>query len=221
MALKLTNEEKKILAANSFDTASIESGNLDEAGRAILEEMRVVSDYLKEKYEGYNIEVTGCEPKEGTARTYNEWFFKVKEVEREEAFIARAENADGTISISDDFYGELIREDAIKEIKEILKKNGYLATLIDVSFWEYFGKEYGKNLSAADVLMGKIPAENDIKIFMDGSRILGDDYELATEKIENILKKAEIKGDIYVVFLKSADGDVIKDRLYSDSFELE
>ena len=71
------------------------------------------------------------------------------------------------------------------------------------------------------VLKGEIPAGNDIKIFVDGSGIDESAYDKTISEIEKSLKKAGVKGEIYVVLLKSADGDVIRDRLYSDSFALE
>ncbi|SFC22016.1 hypothetical protein [Butyrivibrio sp. YAB3001] len=214
--MELTSEEKKILSGISFDAEGIESGELNEADEKLLMEMRATLAYLKEKYPEYNFEITGCEPKSGTARDYDEWYYKALEIVRESAFIAMAVEKDGQIEIRDDFYGEIIREEVTDKIRSILGPS-IPVVKIDVSFWEYLGKEYSGELNADKVLKGKISAGNDIKIFLDGSGILGTEYENVVKKIEESFKKAGVIGDVYVVILKDKDSDFTKDRLYSES----
>ena len=219
--MELTAEEKKVLSGITFHSEEVENGQLCDEDKAILEEMRTVKKYLEDKYSKYQFEITGCEPKEGTARDYDEWYYKALEIERDSAFIAMARDVDGKLEIQDDFYGELIRGDARAEVKKLLKADGFAVVNVDVSFWEYFGNECGEDLDALKVLKGKVQAGNDIKIFLDGERLSKDAYDGEIERLEKCLKKADIKGDIYVVILKDANGDFVRDRLYSDSFELE
>ncbi len=219
--MELSAEEKKVLSGVTFHSEEIENGELCDEDKVILENMRAVKKYLEEKYSKYQFEITGCEPKEGTARDYDEWYYKVEGIDRDSAFIAMARDVDGKLEITDDFYGELIRKDAQGEISKLLKANGFSVVQVNVSFWEYFGDEDGQALDASKVLTGVIHAGNDIKIFLDGSGLSKDAFDGEVTKLENCLKKYDIKGDIYVVFLKDANGDIVRDRLYSDSFELE
>ncbi len=218
--MELTEAEVKVLTGISFNAEEIKNGDLNDDELAMLSEMRAVADYLKEKYPSNEFEITGCEPKSGTVKPYNEWYYRAKEIDRESAFIARAEDKDGKLLITDDFYSELIRKPVQDELVRILSENRLPVVFVNADFWEYFGKEYGADIAAADVLKGKVPAGNDIKIFLDGSKLPTVPYESTVSKIEGILKKEEITGDVYIVVLKSADGDLAKDRLYSDSIML-
>jgi hypothetical protein len=220
-AMELTGEEKKVLSAISFNSEGIQNGDLEDGDKAMLGQLRAVGEYLKEKYPEHKFEITGCEPKEGTARAYNEWYYKAEDIDRDAAFIARAEEKDGSLEIKDDFYGELISKDAEAEVKKHITGCGFTVAQISIHFCEYLGKEYTGKITATEALKGKIPAGNDIKIFLDGSKISESAYDDTISAIEKCLKKAEIKGEIYIVLLKSADGDVIRDRLYSDSFALD
>ena len=219
--MELSAEEKKVLSGVTFHSEEIENGELCDEDKVILENMRAVKKYLEEKYSKYQFEITGCEPKEGTARDYDEWYYKALEIDRDSAFIARASEVDGKLVIQDDFYGELIRKDAQEEIRKLLTADGFIVATVNVNFWEYFGDDCGQDIDASKVLTGKIPAGNDIKIFLDGSKVAGEDFDGEVTKLEKCFKKHDIKGDIYVVFLKDANGDIVRDRLYSDSFELE
>lgn len=218
--MELTEAEVKVLSGISFNAEEIKNGDLSDEDLAMLMEMRAVADYLKEKYPENEFEITGCEPKSGTVKPYNEWYYRAKEIDRESAFIARAEDKDGKLLITDDFYSELIRKPVQDELVRILTENRLPVVFVNADFWEYFGKEYGKDITAIEVLKGKIPAGNDIKIFLDGSKLPTVPYESTISKIEGILKKEEITGDVYIVILKSADSDLAKDRLYSDSIML-
>ena len=217
---ELTNEEKKVLSGITFHTEEIEKGELCEADLALLQEMRDVADYLHEKYPSYSFEITGCEPKSGTIRDYDEWYYKAEGIDRESAFIATAHEVDDRLEIKDDFYGEIIREKMITEIEKILKASKIPVIKTDISFWEYFGKEYGEGISEKDVLTGKIPAGNDIKIFVDGSGLINKDYKAVASDVEKCLKKEKICGEVYIVIIKNAQGDFLKDRLFSDSVVL-
>ncbi len=218
--MEITEAEKSVLSGISFNAEEIAKGELSDADMAMLMEMRAVADYLKEKYQAYEFEVTGCEPKSGTIKTYNEWYYRANEVDRESAFIARAEDKDGKLLITDDFYSEIIRKPVQDELLRILTENRLPVVHINADFWEYFGKEYGEDIQADKVLKGIIPAGNDIKIFLDVTKLPTVPYESTVSKIEGILKKEGIVGDIYIVILKSAEGDLAKDRLYSESITI-
>ena len=123
--MELSAEEKKVLSGVTFHSEEIENGELCDEDKAILENMRAVKKYLEEKYSKYQFEITGCEPKEGTARDYDEWYYKALEIDRDSAFIARASEVDGKLVIQDDFYGELIRKDAKEEIRKLLTADGF------------------------------------------------------------------------------------------------
>ena len=218
---ELTNEEKKVLSGVTFHTEEIEKGELCESDLALLEEMRAVSGYLHEKYPSYSFEITGCEPKAGTIRDYNEWYYKAAEVDRESAFIATAKEQGKEIEILDDFYGEVIREKAQKEVDKVLDSGNIPVINVDISFWEYFGKDFGENISVEKVLKGEIPAGNDIKIFIDDSKLTNKNYQSLLKDVEKCLKTKGICGEVYVVVLKNADGDFAKDRLFSGSVVLD
>ncbi len=218
--LELVDSEKNLLSGITFHTEEIESGNLCDSDLALLNEMRALDHYLKEKYPSYNFEITGCEPKEGTIRTYNEWYYKETELERESAFIAMVETTDSEIKIKDDFYGEIIKDDVQEHITNILKSNFIPVIEITASFWEFLGKEFGEDIDSMDVLSGKIAAGNDFKIFIDGSKIIDKNYKAAASKIASILAAQKICGDAYVVVLKSADADFARGRIYSENVSL-
>ena len=218
--MELTNSEIKLLTAISFNAEEIEKGNLTDKETALLNEMRAVNAQLSAKYPSYKFEITGCEPKEGTARDYNEWFYRIEGTENQSAFIARVEDTAGTLSVTDDFYGEVIRDSIIDALEKIVNGAGFPLVLVNIGFWEFFGKEYGEKLSPTDVLTGKINAGNDIKLFLDGSGLKQSSYEDAVKELEENLKNNQVTGDVYVVILSSADGDMAKDRVYSDSFTL-
>lgn len=218
--MELTEAEIKVLSGISFNAEEIKSGNLSDEESAMLLEMRAVADYLKEKYPTHEFEITGCEPKSGTVKPYNEWYYRAKEIDKESAFLARAEDKNGKLLITDDFYSELIRKPVQDELVRILTENHLPVVFVNADFWEYFGKEYGEGMLATEVLKGNIPAGNDIKIFLDGSKLPTVPYESTISKIEGILKNEKIVGDVYIVVLKSADGDLAKDRIYSDSITL-
>ncbi|WP_029233047.1 hypothetical protein [Butyrivibrio sp. VCB2006] len=218
--MELSSEEKKVLSGITFHSEEVEKGELCDEDKELLSELRAVKAYLTDKYKDYNFEVTGCEPKAGTARDYNEWYYKAEGVDRASAFIAMVWDKDGAFDIRDDFYGETIKEGASDAVKKLLGYGGFPVAEVNVSFWEYFGKELGQDLDPALVLRGDVHAGNDIKIFLDGSRLPSGSYENEIGKLETSLKEAGIKGDVYVVVLKNAEGDPVMDRLYSDSFEL-
>ena len=218
--MELTNEEKKILMGISFNPEGVEDGDLLDNDLVLLDQMRSVASYLKEKYPSYNFEITGCEPKSGTTRDYDEWFFKAKEVDRASAFIASIEGEAGKFQIRDDFFGEIVKASIEKEVSQILSDGGFDVVEVNVSFWEQLGKEYGEGISPDEVLKGEIAAENDIKVFIDGSKLTDSQYEKTVGDMEDCLKKEKVCGEVYVVILSSRDGDFAKDRLYSDSFAL-
>ena len=188
------------------------------------EQMQAVTDYLHQKYPDFKFEITGCEPMEGTARDYDEWFYVTLnndgEAENQSAFIARARIVDGTYEITDDFYGELIRDSVVKKVCKAATEAGFPVVDIKVSFWEHFGSEDGTDISSMDVLTGRINAGNDIKIFLDGSSLTQSSFEETISALERCFKQKGFVGDYYVVILKSSDSDLAKDRLYSDSFTL-
>lgn len=218
--MELTSEEKKILTGLSFDSEEIEKGELSAEELALLNEMRAVMDYLKKKYPSYSFEITGCEPKAGTIRKYNEWYFKASGIERDNAFISAVENSGGKYLIKDDFFGEIIREPIEKEVKKMLMNAGLKIIKVDVSFWEMMGREYGETIPVMKVLNGAIDAGNDVKVFIDGSEIKESDYEKTVSDVEEILTRKNVIGDVYVVILKDANADFAKDRLYSDGFTI-
>lgn len=219
--MELTREEKNVLSGITFHTEEIEKGELCEADMELLKEMRAVAGYFKEKYPSYTFEITGCEPKSGTVRKHNEWYYKVEGIDRASAFIATAEEKDGKYQIKDDFFGEIIKDEMAQEIKKILTKGGFPILQVTVGFWESLGSQHGEDISATDVLKGIIRAGNDIKIFLDGSKLGGKKYEDVTGEIEKALLSEKIKGDVYIVVVKDSAGDISKDRLYSDTLYLE
>lgn len=188
------------------------------------EQMQAVTDYLHQKYPDFKFEITGCEPMEGTARDYDEWFYVTLnddgEAENQSAFIARARTVDDIYEITDDFYGELIRDSVVKNVRKSATDAGFPVIDVKVSFWEHFGSEDGTDISSMDVLTGRINAGNDIKIFLDGSSLTQSSHEEAVSALESCFKQKGFVGDFYVVILKSSDSDPAKDRLYSDSFTL-
>ncbi len=107
--MELTNSEIKILSALSFNAEDIQNGTLTDKEEALLSEMRAVSEQLSVKYPSYSFEITGCEPKEGTARDYNEWFYRPAGSENESAYIARVLETDKGLLITDDFYGIVVK----------------------------------------------------------------------------------------------------------------
>ena len=169
--MELTASEKKVLNGISFNTEEIENGNLRESDVALLNEMRAVEKYLIEKYPSFSFQITGCEPKSGTARNYSEWYFKSSEIERESAFIAMSEEQDNTFIIRDAFFGQLIGEPIKNYLVQLLTNAGLPVIDIEVSFWEYLGKEYGENISTELVVTGEIDAGNDFKIYLDDSKL--------------------------------------------------
>ncbi|SHI58995.1 hypothetical protein [Pseudobutyrivibrio xylanivorans] len=218
--MELTASEKKVLNGISFNTEEIESGNLRESDTALLNEMRAVENYLTEKYPSFSFEITGCEPKSGTTRTYSEWYFKSAEIDRESAFIAMSEESGDYFTIKDAFFGQLIRAPIKNYLEELLNKATLPVINIEVSFWEYLGEEYGEELSPEKVLTGEIDAGNDFKIFLDDSKLTDKDYRAIMEKIKTCLQSNNISGEVYLVILSSADGDPARDRVFSDSILL-
>ena len=218
--MELTASEKKVLNGISFNTDEIESGNLRESDTALLKEMRDVERYLIEKYPSFTFEITGCEPKSGTARNYSEWYFKSPEIERESAFIAMSEEQNDTFIVRDAFFGQLIREPIKNYLIQLLEKANLPVISIEVSFWEYLGEEYGENISPELVLTGEIEAGNDFKIYLDDSKLADKDYQAIMEKIKTCLQANNICGEVYLVILTSKDGDFARDRVFSDSILL-
>ena len=219
--MELTHEEESILSGISFNGEQIKNGELDENDKALLTEMRAVGAYLKEKYPSYVFVITGCELKAGTAKDYNEWYYRAEGIERDSAFIATSREMDGKLEIKDDFYGEVVRKDIQETIEGDLKQIGLSVVQVNIGFWEYLGKEYGEKISAGEVLQGIIPAGNDIKIFLDGSKLSGAPYEEVVVKIKELMIRKKVVGDIYIVVLKDADSDFARDRLYSKSVTLD
>lgn len=219
--IELTNEEKKVLSAISFHSEEIESGKLCDTDIKLLEEMREVKKYLEEKYPTYSFEITGCDPKTGTIRDYNEWYYKALEIERDSAFIATSKETEHKYEIKDDFYGEIIKKDATKQLEEVLSHYDIPLIKIEVSFWEYLGSEYKDGISPKEVLSGEISVGNDIKIFLDDSGLVDKNYNTVVRKVENALKNEGICGEVYIVVVKDFEGDPVKDRLFSDSFSLD
>ena len=218
--MELTSGEKKVLSGISFNADRIAVGELDENETEILKEMRSVGDYLKEKYPSYNLEITGCEPKSGTVRDYDEWYFESPSSDDNALTgIALFYDKDTSFEIRDNFYGEIIKASMAEQIEKALAPS---ASIIDIkiSFFEYLGKEYGEDISSRDVLCGKIKAGNNIKLFVDASGIDPDDLDSKVSEIKKLLSKASVVGDIYVIFLMSSDADPLRDRVYSDDFTL-
>ncbi len=218
--MELTASEKKVLNGISFNTEEIDSGNLRESDMALLKEMRAVESYLTAKYPNYSFEITGCEPKSGTTRTYSEWYFKSAEIDRESAFIAMSEEDGDSFSIRDAFFGQLIGAPIKNYLEQFLAAEKLPIIRIDVSFWEYLGDEYDDKISPEKVLTGEIDAGNDFKIFLDDSMLKEKDYSAIKEKIKNCLKANNVSGEVYLVILSNADGDVARDRVFSDSILL-
>ena len=214
--MELTSSEKKVLSGISFNSESILNGELDEKETSTLYEMRAVDHYLHRKYPSYEFEITGCAPKDGTARDYNEWFFKA--APEGPTFTARSKELPEGFEIIDNFYGEVIKDRIDSAITLALLSDGFPIVSVNTSFWEFFGMEHGQDIPAKDVLTGKIHAGNDIKIFLDGSALKEPDPDLAIAALEKSLKKNSITGEVYVVILKSAEADPAKDRVCSDSF---
>ncbi|QFJ55835.1 hypothetical protein [Pseudobutyrivibrio xylanivorans] len=219
--INITDDEKKVLSGITFHTEEIENGNLCDTDIALLYEMRLVDNYLKDKYPTFTFEITGCEPKDGTVRTYDEWYYTVEGINRDSAFIAMADGDDADLKIKDDFYGEVIREDIKKELEKILESAGIPVIDVNVSFWEYLGNEFDGELSPINVLHGKLPTGNDFKIFLDDTKLSDKDYKKVVADIKNCLKTEGVHGDIYIVVLKNAEADYARDRLFSDSFIIE
>ena len=142
--MELTHEEESILSGISFNGEQIKNGELDENDKALLIEMRTVGAYLKEKYPSYVFVITGCELKAGTAKDYNEWYYRAEGIERDSAFIATSQEVDGKLVVKDDFYGEVVRKAIQEEIEDDLTQIGLPVIQINIGFWEYLGKEYGE-----------------------------------------------------------------------------
>ncbi len=219
--MELTSNEKDVLAGLSFNAEEIKKGELNEADMAMLLEMRAVYSYLEEKYPSYKFEISSCDPKSGTVKEYDEWYFRAEKIDRASAFIALVTEDGESFDIKDDFYGEIVRGSIQDFLGEKLGSNDIPVIQINAGFWEYLGKEYGEKILAEDVLKGKIPAGNDIKIFLDGSGMDASSYGDVVKKITEILKKEDVLGEIYIVVLKDKDSDFAKDRLYSKSITLE
>lgn len=219
--MELTSAEKNLLLGISFNSADIESGNLNDDEQATLAEMRAVADYLKDKYPSHSFTITGCDPKSGTIKTYNEWFFCREGEENPSTYSAMAEAKDEALTIKDNFFGALVHEPMEKEVTKSLTDSDFPVINVNVGFWEHLGKEYGENITASDVLKSVVPAGNDIKIFLDGSKISGPPYDATVASIKLTLQKTGVTGDIYIVVLKDAESDPAKDRLFTRSFTLE
>ena len=183
-----------------------------------------VEAYLCQKYPGHSFEVTGCTPMAGTARDYDEWFYNALDAdgnaENESSFVARGMLNGDTYELTDDFYGELIRDEIVRRIKKATSEAGFTVVDVKASFWEQFGSDEAKDISPLDVLTGKLNAGNDIKVFLDGSELDPSSYENTVSELEKVFSLKSYTGDYYVVILKDKDADPARDRLYSDSFTL-
>ena len=240
--MELTGIEKQVLSGISFNADDIESGNLNADEEAMLLEMRSVADYLNEKYPSTPVIITGCDPKSGTVKTYNEWYFRPDAeaggenladvcsaiVEAASPQTSPQESSESTtdtescaLSIRDNFYGTLVRGPMEKNISSILTDSDLPVIDIDVSFWEHLGKEYGEQISVEDVLSAVVPAGNDIKIFLDGSMLSGSPYDSTVAKVKTCLNEAGVKGDIYIVILRDAESDKARGRLFTKSLTLD
>lgn len=197
---------------------------MDQNNTEMNQQAKEVEAYLQSKYPDHRFDVTSCTPMSGTARDYDEWFYYTLDSEgnpeNESAYVAKGRVCDDIYEITDDFYGEVIRDEIIKLICKSALDAGFPVVDIKISFWEQFGMEEGKELSATDVLTGKINAGNDIKIFLDGSGLEQSSHEDTVAALEKSFKERGFTGDFYVVILKSADADQARDRIYSDSFTL-
>ena len=183
-----------------------------------------VEAYLCSKYPGQRFEVTGCTPMAGTARDYDEWFYNALDADgnatNESSFVAKGMPDGESYVLTDDFYGELIRDEIVRSIKRATSEAGFAAIDVKVSFWEQFGSDEAKDMSALDVLTGKINAGNDIKVFLDGSELKPSSYDNVLPALEKVFSQKRFIGDYYIVILKDKDADSARDRLYSDSFTL-
>lgn len=183
-----------------------------------------VEAYLCQKYPGHSFEVTGCTPMAGTARDYDEWFYNALDAEgnaeNESSFVAKGMLNGDTYELTDDFYGELIRDEIVRRIKKATSEAGFTVVDVKASFWEQFGSDEAKDISPLDVLTGKLNAGNDIKVFLDGSELDPSSYENTVSELEKVFSQKSYTGDYYVVILKDKDADPARDRLYSDSFTL-
>ena len=197
---------------------------MDQNNTELKVQMEEVEAYLRSKYPGHNFEVTGYTPLAGTARDYDEWFYNTLDAEgnaeNESSFVAMGRINGDSYELTDDFYGELIRGEIVKKIRKAALEAGFPVIDIKASFWEQFGSDEAKDISALDVLTGKINAGNDIKIFLDGSALKQSSYENALVELEKVFSQKKFTGDYYVVILKDKDADPARDRLYSDSFTL-
>ncbi|WP_026652953.1 hypothetical protein [Butyrivibrio proteoclasticus] len=238
--MTLTDNEKSVLKGISFNSDSIETGALDDQDSAILTEMRAVGHYLKNKYPTHNFIISGCEPKTGTLRDYNEWYFSEEDGP---SYIAIAiENSSlsesGVVTssrtvIKDNYYGEIVRSKIQESVLELVKSAGFPVIDVRADFSEFLGMEYKDSITVTDVLTGVVPAGNDFKVFLDGSqltRIIPDRSDkvlaksLYSERITrlcDVLKAKDIVGDVYVVILKRADADPIRGRLYSENVSID
>lgn len=218
--MELTDNEIKVLSGISFNSRDIEKGELTDAELALLKEMRAVEQYLSEKYYGHTFRITGCEPKPGTVRDYDEWYYVAPGVQQESAFIARAYTDADKTEVKDDFYRVLVRDEIQQKIQATLRAENIPCVEVIAGFWNYLGLEYGCSYSPMDVLTGRIDAGNDIKVFVDGSALDHGSYESNVVEIKAGLEKEHVAGSVYVVVLQNATADKTMGRVYSESFEL-
>lgn len=192
---ELTDEEKEWLIYAYGHEDRISEGLLSEREAKRLKISREGLAVLEEKYPGYQFKVTRV------AHYSESTGFKVYEKNTGEIFLMEIKGDDESgYEVKDDFYGDLIADEVAAYIEEQFEKEGIEDISIRVAGVWKEGREYDINLTAEDVVGGRLKTWIILYVDIYAGDMSEEDCVEYAQIIEQIMNKIDLYGSCHLYF---------------------
>ena len=198
--VEMTEKEKDLLCENFVDEDRIRNGQLNDAQKAALDELRAGTDLLDRKYPGLEYDILRLTPATKlTARGSLD--VKIPGDDLNTYYVYTAYDDSGNISQSETVYGYVLREKYDAYVRGLLADRG-----IDTCCYTVFAAEAGDEIDADTrpeelIAMG----EDNLRytdIFVENT----GDRDEAAASIEQVLSGEGISGIYRVFFVNGMSG---------------
>lgn len=196
---ELTDSEKEYLKERyPEDEDNIEAGMLHPSQYNHLEWVRLINNYLEEKYPGcefvfvrhiYNGDLFGGLGKRYKSSYRENSYYFLEENSGNEFKLSQRTYEDGTIVLEDNFYAYYIEEDYTAYYKEQLEQSIDGVAKVRTHIKTMQGKACDSRIMVKDITSGKFDIHSSVYIYLCANGMTEEECKVYAKRVEEALKQ--------------------------------
>lgn len=203
-AVRLTEEQIRILASAGFDEERVRTGELTTVEIRMLEDYEYAVQYLKEKYGSTKIQLTSCTGSDIDGFV-SEFYGTAEDFPEKQGKVCVKEEGESRTAL-DSFYGILMEQEYRNCIEEVLEIWGKTCTEAEVEISGLYDERYDSACGPGLALKEGMYLKGMGYISVDGTGMTEQQCADSAERLQELFAEKGIVGSFHLTF---SDTEVI------------